>query len=72
MQDVTDYAFSIRLGVCTVTGEIWRHVIQGSDVALRVVKLVNRGWLLKTSCGKTARNGNREKYLKEVEVNAPS
>ena len=43
--------------------EIRLRVTRGSDIALRLVKLVNRGWLIKTSSGKIARNANREKYL---------
>jgi fatty-acyl-CoA synthase len=46
--------------------EIRRRVTQGSDIALRQVKLVGRGWLLKTSSGKIARGANREKYLAET------
>lgn len=43
--------------------EIRLRVTRGSDIALRLVKLVERGWLIKTSSGKIARNANREKYL---------
>ena len=46
--------------------EIRRRVTQGSDIALRQVKVVGRGWLLKTSSGKIARGANREKYLAET------
>jgi acyl-CoA synthetase (AMP-forming)/AMP-acid ligase II len=45
--------------------EIRKHVTHGSDIALRYVKIVNRGWLLKTSSGKVARSANREKYIAE-------
>jgi fatty-acyl-CoA synthase len=38
-------------------------VTRGSDVALRQVRVVDRGWLLKTSSGKIARAANRDKYL---------
>jgi fatty-acyl-CoA synthase len=38
-------------------------VTRGSDIALRYVKVVERGWLLKTSSGKIARSANRDKYL---------
>lgn len=48
-----------------IADEIRRRVTRGSDIALRYVKLVDRGWLLKTSSGKTARGANREKYLNE-------
>jgi len=36
---------------------------QGSDVSVRLVKFVPRGWLLKTSSGKISRSANKEKYL---------
>lgn len=48
-----------------IADEIRQRVTRGSDIALRYVKLVDRGWLLKTSSGKTARSANREKYLAE-------
>lgn len=43
--------------------EVRAVVNQGSDVAVRYVELVDRGWMIKTSSGKTARGANREKYL---------
>jgi fatty-acyl-CoA synthase len=46
--------------------EIRKRVTRGSDIALRQVKVVARGWLLKTSSGKIARSANREKYLSET------
>ncbi len=49
-----------------IADEIRRRITRGSDVALRYVKLVRRGWLLKTSSGKVARSANREKYLSEA------
>jgi acyl-CoA synthetase (AMP-forming)/AMP-acid ligase II len=49
----------------SIADEIRQRVTRGSDIALRYVKLVDRGWLLKTSSGKTARSANREKYLTE-------
>jgi acyl-CoA synthetase (AMP-forming)/AMP-acid ligase II len=45
--------------------EIRRRVTQGSDIALRQVRIVPQGWLLKTSSGKIARGANREKFLSE-------
>jgi fatty-acyl-CoA synthase len=48
-----------------IAEEIRRRVNTGSDIALRYVKVVDRGWLLKTSSGKIARRANREKYLSE-------
>jgi fatty-acyl-CoA synthase len=44
------------------------RVTRGSDIALRQVKVVERGWLLKTSSGKVARSANREKYLTELSI----
>ena len=46
-----------------MANEIRDQVTRGSDIALRYVKLVEPGWLLKTSSGKVARAANREKYL---------
>jgi len=43
--------------------QIRQQVTRGSDIALRFVKVVEHGWLLKTSSGKIARSANREKYL---------
>ncbi len=42
------------------------HVTKNSAIALRLIKIVGPGWILKTSSGKTARTANREKYLKEL------
>jgi acyl-CoA synthetase (AMP-forming)/AMP-acid ligase II len=50
-----------------LSDEIRQRVTRGSDIALRFVKVVERGWLLKTSSGKTARGANREKYLSELQ-----
>lgn len=49
-----------------IARQIRQQVNQGSDVALRRVHLVPRGWLLKTSSGKIARSANRDKYLSEL------
>ncbi len=49
-----------------IADEIRSRVTRGSDIALRYVKLVERGWLIKTSSGKIARNANRERYLSEI------
>jgi acyl-CoA synthetase (AMP-forming)/AMP-acid ligase II len=51
-----------------ISDEIRTRVTRGSDIALRYVRLVNRGWLLKTSSGKIARNANRERYLAETKA----
>ncbi|HLF89385.1 MAG TPA: AMP-binding protein [Anaerolineales bacterium] len=59
--DVTDPAERQR-----IADEIRVRVTKGTAVALRVVELVEREWLLKTSSGKIARGANREKYLNIV------
>lgn len=46
-----------------IANHIRQNVTKGSAIALRFVELVERGWLIKTSSGKPARNANREKYL---------
>lgn len=38
-------------------------VNKGSDIVLRYVDVVDRGWLIKTSSGKVSRSANRAKYL---------
>ena len=48
-----------------VIREVRRRVVQATDIALGDIRLVERGWIYKTSSGKKARNLNREKYLKE-------
>jgi len=58
--DHTDPPQFIELG-----DEIRSKVTNSSDIALRYVYIVHRGWLLKTSSGKIARSANREKYLAE-------
>jgi fatty-acyl-CoA synthase len=44
---------------------IRQRINRGSDVALRWIRVVERGWLLKTSSGKIARGANRDKFLAE-------
>jgi len=39
---------------------------QSSDIVVRKVLIVERGWLVKTSSGKIARLTNREKYLNQI------
>jgi len=46
--------------------EIRQQVTRGSDIVLRYVQIVGRGWLIKTSSGKIARAANREKYIQEM------
>ena len=40
-------------------------VVQETEVTLGDLRLVPKGWVIKTSSGKQARSDNREKYLKE-------
>jgi fatty-acyl-CoA synthase len=49
----------------SLENQVRAYVTRSSDIALRFVKIVDHGWLLKTSSGKIARSSNREKYLKE-------
>jgi fatty-acyl-CoA synthase len=51
-----------------IADEIRQSVTRGSAIALRHAHIVDAGWILKTSSGKTARLANREKYLKEMET----
>jgi len=51
-----------------VADAIRLHVTRNSAIALRYVKVVGPQWILKTSSGKTARAANKEKFLKELEV----
>lgn len=46
--------------------ELRRRVVARLDVALGVVHLVERGWIVKTSSGKKARGRNRDKYRFET------
>ena len=45
-----------------------KHITQNSAIALRHAHLVDPKWILKTSSGKTARSSNREKFLKEMDM----
>lgn len=56
--DATDEAERQR-----IADEIRVRVTKGTAVALRLVELVPREWLIKTSSGKIARGANRERYL---------
>jgi len=47
----------------TIADQIRSNVNQGSDIVLRYIEVLDRGWLLKTSSGKITRGANREKYL---------
>jgi len=57
-EDVEDPGSRTRLA------ESVRQMInQGSDVAVRHVQVVPRGWVIKTSSGKLARDANRQKFI---------
>ncbi len=47
-----------------------RRAAQEHDVTLADVRLVEKGWVIKTSNGKLARPANREKYLRAVGAEA--
>jgi fatty-acyl-CoA synthase len=66
--EVNEFNFENSPEFTRITDEIRLRVTRGSDIALRYVKLVKRGWLLKTSSGKVARSANRERYLNELTV----
>jgi len=38
---------------------------RGADVSVRHVRVVPRGWVIKTSSGKLARDANRRKFIEE-------
>ncbi len=42
-----------------------QQVVRATEVTVSFVSLVERGWLIKTSSGKTARAANRDKWLLE-------
>ncbi len=51
-------------GLRTQLAEAVRQMInQGSDIAVRHVRVVPRGWVIKTSSGKLARDANRQKFI---------
>ena len=50
-----------------IADEIRSVVTKNSDIALRNVNVVERGWLLKTSSGKIARLANKYKYMEEMQ-----
>ncbi|MBV6397090.1 MAG: 2-succinylbenzoate--CoA ligase [Anaerolineales bacterium] len=49
-----------------IAGDIRKHVTKNSAIALRHVRVVGPGWVLKTSSGKVARAANKEKFIKEL------
>jgi fatty-acyl-CoA synthase len=53
-----------------IADQIRSSVNQGSDIALRYIEVLDRGWLLKTSSGKIARSVNRDKYLAQFRTPA--
>ena len=50
-----------------IANDIRQTITQDSAVALRHVHLVEDGWIVKTSSGKTARLANRDKFIKETD-----
>jgi acyl-CoA synthetase (AMP-forming)/AMP-acid ligase II len=56
--------------------EIRRHIKEqiretinrGMDLSLRYIEIVDRGWVIKTSSGKLAREANRDKFLDEASM----
>jgi fatty-acyl-CoA synthase len=67
--DLEEENWNTSSDIYRIADEIRMRVTRGSDIALRRVRVVSRGWLIKTSSGKIARNANREKYLAEITVN---
>ena len=53
-----------------IADQIRSSVNQGSDISLRYIEVLDRGWLLKTSSGKIARSANRDKYLAQFRTPA--
>lgn len=49
-----------------ITQDIRQTVTQSSAVALRHVHVVEEGWIIKTSSGKTARLANRDKFIQQT------
>lgn len=47
---------------------IHKHVTKSSAMALRHVKVVGEKWIVKTSSGKTARSANKEKFIREFDL----
>jgi acyl-CoA synthetase (AMP-forming)/AMP-acid ligase II len=45
--------------------QIRQTINRSMDISLRYIMIVNRGWVIKTSSGKVARQANRDKYLDE-------
>ena len=49
-----------------IAQEIRKVVAHGSAIVLKKVYIVEKGWIIKTSSGKTARASNRDKFIKET------
>ncbi|MGD2161864.1 MAG: AMP-binding protein [Anaerolineales bacterium] len=56
----------LEMDAAAVASRIRKSVAEGSDVTARYVRIVERGWLIKTSSGKNARTANKAKYLAEL------
>jgi acyl-CoA synthetase (AMP-forming)/AMP-acid ligase II len=49
--------------------ELRAHIVQETEVTIGDLRFVPKGWIVKTSSGKHARNDNREKYLHDFVAN---
>jgi acyl-CoA synthetase (AMP-forming)/AMP-acid ligase II len=54
------------LAPAAIERRVRAEVMQALAVTLGAVRLVDRGWIRKTSSGKNARRENRERYLREL------
>ena len=52
----------------SIADNIRQHVTKNSAIALRHILVVDSKWILKTSSGKPARSANKEKYLKDTNI----
>ena len=48
--------------------ELRRATAQGLEITLGEVRMVERGWIIKTSSGKRARGDNRDKYRRQFRI----
>lgn len=53
-----------------VVRSIRDQVARATDCVVRHIRLVERGWILKTSSGKVARQANKDKYCREAGIHA--
>jgi acyl carrier protein len=50
--------------------QVRKQVLEELDVAISDIRMVPKGWVIKTTSGKVARTANREKYLSEIKSDA--